>query len=237
MKARRSPFAMVPLWVYDHPDVTPTVLQVYLGLAALTYDRAARSNVTEIGERASLGKSSTYAALATLADLGAVVREGRDTWYLPMDEPADDSATVENPSATTESDSTTVDAPLSREVSRGEEVARSDARAQFEDHFWPAYPPRDDRKLYKAKALEQWCRLTLDERRQALKAAKVMAAKGVRPPDAFRWLRDKVFVDWLVPAAGGGVMPAANTKVGRGFAAIDRVLGDEPGPDLLELTS
>ena len=73
MKSRRTPFAMVPLWVYDHPDVSPTVMQVYLGLSALTIaDRFTRP-IDELVVRTGYKKSAVYAALRVLERIGAVV--------------------------------------------------------------------------------------------------------------------------------------------------------------------
>lgn len=220
MKARRTPFAMVPLWVYDHPEVTSTVLRVYLGLAALAYDRAAKRTVVEIAERAGLGKTATYDALAILDRVGAVEKEGRDAWFLPLDEPVSDSATAENDSATADESSATAESAVidtsSTEVPREEENARAlDARAQFDDHFWPAYPARNGRKIGKAEAFGQWEKLPIEDRRAALKGARIMAADvnagRTLPPDAHRWLRKRTWEDWQEPT---GAVPSP-TRGGR----------------------
>lgn len=120
---------------------------------------------------------------------------------LPRKSAESDSAEPRDSQSATSRDSHSADErnpPLLETVDTGE-TSRAAARAQFEDYFWPAYPARDGRKIGKAKALEQWRRLTIEDRRGALRAARIMAAADARPPDAFRWLRDRTWEDWLVP--------------------------------------
>lgn len=51
-------------------------------------------------------------------------------------------------------------------------------------------------KIGKRKALEQWNRLSQEDKRLALAAAKLMR-KGLYIPDAWRWLRDGKFDDFV----------------------------------------
>lgn len=215
MRATRTPFAMVPLWVYDHDAVTPTVLTVYLALAALTFDRSARCSVADLVARSGIQKSAVYKSIGVLESIGAAERGGRDSWFLPVD-PV--SAGAESSSATTESASAPADDTSSRELPR-EESARAlplvprnaandaDAVARFDDHFWPTYPQRNGRRIGKAEALVQWCRLSIDEQRAALRGARHMAAEVAAgrtlPPDAHRWLRKRTWEDWQDPPAVG----------------------------------
>lgn len=66
---------------------------------------------------------------------------------------------------------------------------QAEADRQFEDHFWPAYPPTNGRKPEKGKALAQWRKLTVEQRRRALIGARNLAASDVTPKYAHRFLR------------------------------------------------
>lgn len=79
MKARR-PFAMIPLWVYDDPNTTPTVLAVYTALAAF-YDTGPPL-VSDLIDRSRLSRSTIYAALATLERMGAIRRRGAHVYQV-----------------------------------------------------------------------------------------------------------------------------------------------------------
>ncbi len=67
------------------------------------------------------------------------------------------------------------------------------------DHFWNLYPSRNGRKREKAKAISQWKRLSASDRQRAIQAAPTYAAEEKFIKDAFRWLRDRSFEDWLTP--------------------------------------
>ncbi len=67
------------------------------------------------------------------------------------------------------------------------------------DHFWNLYPSRNGRKREKAKASAQWKRLSASDRQRAIQAAPTYAAEEKFIKDAFRWLRDRSFEDWLTP--------------------------------------
>lgn len=73
------------------------------------------------------------------------------------------------------------------------------------DKFWTAYPPRKGHKLNKAKALAIWRKLTYDEKRDAWRGAKNLAVAAevddFYPVDAFRWLRDRSWPEWMEVAA------------------------------------
>lgn len=220
MKVTRSPFAMVPLWVYDHPEVTPTVLHVYISLAAAAHERKASRSIPAIMERTDLGKSAVYAALAVLSRAKAAIERKDGSLFLPLDEPDlsdsttvdPDSATVENPSAHVESDSTTVESSFSIEGSRGSSREsplppreERGGASPFEDHFWPTYPDRDGKKLHKAKARSAFEKLSIEDQRLAYKGAMHFAAaiaSGGRfgVPDAHRWLTNREWLDWQEPA-------------------------------------
>jgi len=110
---------MVPLWVYRHPQMTPTTMQVYLALASRSYDRKVPRGAPWVMRETGLGRSSVYSALATLKEVGAMV-EDADGMFLPTDDPhrqestsvdsePEESTSVDSKSTSVDSKSTTVD--------------------------------------------------------------------------------------------------------------------------------
>ena len=93
----------------------------------------------------------------------------------------------------------TPDGVTAQEEMRPEESPSCGVAAEFEQ-FWLRYPARDGKKLDKAKALEQWKKLRPPDRRLAEIGVENYADSGQRPKDAFRWLRDRSFMDWQTPA-------------------------------------
>lgn len=77
--------------------------------------------------------------------------------------------------------------------------SKKDTLDAFEQ-FWDIYPARNGRKRDKAKARTQWGRLSQAERDNALQAVRHYADEEQFVKDAFRWLRDRSFDDWLSPA-------------------------------------
>jgi hypothetical protein len=72
--------------------------------------------------------------------------------------------------------------------------------------FWLTYPPRDGKRIGKAKAAERWAKLSDDDRQAASigaghLAAAIAAGGKFGPPDAERWLRDRKWADWQEPAS------------------------------------
>lgn len=90
---------------------------------------------------------------------------------------------------------------LATDETLAKERARGESEIRFDEHFWPAYPDRDGKKLDKAKALAEWVRLAIDDQRAAAKGVRYYAASGQRAKDAYRWLRDRCWEDWQTPAA------------------------------------
>lgn len=83
-----------------------------------------------------------------------------------------------------------------------------DAAESFE-HFWREYPRRNGKREGKAKALAQWRRLSIDDRRAAWRGARHYATlcntpNAQRAADAWRWLRDRRWPDWQEPAIPNG---------------------------------
>lgn len=100
------------------------------------------------------------------------------------------------------------------------EEPRERARANFDDFFWPAYPPRSGKKLERAKALDEFVRLSLEDQRAAFRGAKNLAA-GVAAGGAFgvrnahRFLRLREWEDWQEPA----VVSSRGSTAGNGHAS------------------
>lgn len=88
VKAHRTPFAVIPIWVYERPEVTGSVLRVYVALAVLAY-RQRPLSVAALCAETDRQRSVVYAALATLESCGALIQEGNGRWFLPTDEPGD----------------------------------------------------------------------------------------------------------------------------------------------------
>ena len=81
---------------------------------------------------------------------------------------------------------------------------RQEATSDSFEHFWKLYPARNGRKREKPKALQHWKKLSSNDRSKALKAAPIYAAEEELHKDAFRWLRDKCFDDYLEPRQHNG---------------------------------
>src|SRR5690606_16587350 len=84
------------------------------------------------------------------------------------------------------------------------EDRHAEADKQFDDHFWPAYPARDGKKLGEEDARARWRNLTIEQRRRALKGARNYALSDEKPRDAKRFLTKSragawPFDDWQTP--------------------------------------
>jgi len=86
------------------------------------------------------------------------------------------------------------------------QLADSSALLAAFEAFWKAYPARNGKKLFKAKAREKWRGVRRGEWDAAAVGAKNYAdayargLPGVGAMDAFRWLRDRHWRDWQTPA-------------------------------------
>jgi hypothetical protein len=82
---------------------------------------------------------------------------------------------------------------------------RTDEAAEQFEQWWSVYPARAGKKVGKAKSLNLWRRLTIDERRRAFVGARNLAASDQLPKDPERFLRRDTagafpFDDWQEPA-------------------------------------
>lgn len=171
--ADQNPFAMVPLWVYQAPGVTPTILSMYVALAMYGWD-AGKSTAALI-EATGIRKSAVYAGIQVLIGVGALVKQDNGRLFVPkvkgerpdstvtekgrsrrvpkapVSTTTEDSATVENPpadSASMETGSVSVENP-SATVERASLIDKnrlSISDSPFE-RFWSAYPLHLDRKI------------------------------------------------------------------------------------------
>lgn len=90
--------------------------------------------------------------------------------------------------------------------------ARAEAEKRFDDYVWTTWPERSGKRLHRAKAVDQFVTLSLDDQRAAYRGVRhfraAVDAGGVfGVPDLFRWLRDRQWVDWQEPAV---VTPTTN---------------------------
>lgn len=97
----------------------------------------------------------------------------------------------------------------------------SSKRDEDFERFWGLYPARDGRKREKAKARTQWAKLSQKERQKALRAAPRYAKDEKFIKDAFRWLRDKSFDDWLEPASETSVIGTKEEIEAEGYTWLD----------------
>lgn len=93
------------------------------------------------------------------------------------------------------------------------------------ERFWSVYPPRDGKRLGKAKAEGYWSKMTEAEHDEAIigaghLAAAIAAGGKFGPPDAERWLRDRRWTEWQEPAVpnGNGNGHAHRDKVAEALA-------------------
>lgn len=91
---------------------------------------------------------------------------------------------------------------------------KAEAKQQFEDHFWPTYPATNGIKRDKQGALKQWLKLSLEDRRNAVRGAKNKAAHfeatGEQPPYAVRFLRNRDFDDYQKQHTSAGAGPSVH---------------------------
>lgn len=72
------------------------------------------------------------------------------------------------------------------------------------DLFWAAYPMRNGRKVGKKKALQQWKKIETKKHEEVIAATKNYSSEcNGYPKDAERYLRDKVWRDYLTPKRVG----------------------------------
>ena len=90
--------------------------------------------------------------------------------------------------------------------------------AAFE-RFWESYPKRNGKRVGKSKAHSAWKRLNNSDRQAATVGVghyRAACDGGITiAKDAFRWLRDKAFEDWLTPAT-----PLRRVSAGRSFQNV-----------------
>ena len=114
------------------------------------------------------------------------------------------------------------DTPPLRLVAEQDASTVETATTRFEMHFWPIWPRRHGRRVGKKAALARWLKLSVNQQRQAVKGAQAYAAHCTSsksyPKDAERWLRDRLWEEWMVddpaPPEPSGVGSAAHLPNG-----------------------
>lgn len=168
-------------------------------------------DVDDLMDFAYMTRKQVTEGISSLLDAGVIdVDPDLGAWFLPSwndrqfesDNSAErmakhrrSDADVTPPETETETDT---DSPLSPPV---DNVFPILATPVVEPHpfppFWELYPARNGKKLEKAKAEQQWGKLSTAEREAAMVGVANYAASGVMPKDAFRWLRDHLWLEWL----------------------------------------
>lgn len=91
------------------------------------------------------------------------------------------------------------DVPAIAEKSKDDSPELSKPALDRFEQFWKNYPARNGRKEGKQLALKQFAKLTVEHQENAIEAAENYRLE--QDPqfvkDAFRFLRDKIFLDWL----------------------------------------
>jgi hypothetical protein len=240
---------MVPLWVYRSPEVTPTILSLYVALSMYGWD-AGRS-MSALIEATGIGKSTVYAGVQVLIKVGAVVKQPNGRLFVPKargelpdssvlekrrskgvrtaprSPSPSDSGTLENrapDSGTLERDSTTMENP-SGTLERASliDLKRSRNSEGDFDRFWNVYPLHLDRKI----AETAWAKATKrpEADPELLISAALTYANDPNRDDAYTkrastWLNGECWAnDPLPPKASNGNGARAEPK---GFDAIRR---------------
>lgn len=98
------------------------------------------------------------------------------------------------------------------------------ATERFEEHFWPTYPKRNGKRLGKARSLELWLRMTVEDQRAAVMNARNYAAACATgltmAKDPERWLQRRCWDEWKTPATpdrpvdspAAGAFPEASAR-------------------------
>jgi hypothetical protein len=166
-------------------------------------DREGPAKWEDIADRTGLTRPTIYRDVKAMRDAGIIVQLGPDHYLLPLD---DQSMTVDGLSTPVDLLSTPVDRTSLTELQSIPEP-HLDPLLGF-DHFWPAYPKRDGKRLERGKCEALWRKLTLDQRRAAYIGAQHYAQAvndGLTiAKDPARWLRDKSWTDWQEPATPSG---------------------------------
>ena len=188
--------------------------QVILITGAMRYQACANENmakaaVRRLAELPETPLTSDFKQLAERFDerLAERLPEGfGEPQALALAPPQAPSPGESPPNGGHEADETDADDPAD------DDASPDDAQQTFEQHFWPIYPDTNGRKPEKGKALTQWRKLTVEQRRRAVIGARNLAASDTVPKYAHRFLRKDTagefpFDDWQT-----GSTPTSNGK-------------------------
>lgn len=242
-------FAIIPEWLLLHPEISDKAVRLY-GVLWRHADKDYRAHPSR--QRLALllrcSKATVDRAVRELVDAGALSVQQRKstrigyqsndyTLHVQPFEQLTLGPSVRLGVVTGEAtpSPTSDDTPRPTDDDQNESSSlerKKDASARFDTSFWRAYPARHGRKIGKAKALERWVKLSEEDQALAVRGAKALAAAVARgetfPPDAHRWLRDRLFEDWSQQPVGVSGM-AATEGVARCPHRYPIVV-DEDGP-------
>ena len=228
-----APWARVPMWLLSHPDLNLSDVAVYAAIESKVDKRPGAPDscwpsAETIAGLAGVSARTVRRSVERLEAAGALTvrRGGRkadgtqhsnryvvqyrqgDTMSLCPPQQGDTMSGELEPRVKSTRTKNQVQGVTSADAD-----ARAEIHAQFNDHFWPLYPPTNGIKREKQAALDQWRKLTIDDRRAAVRGARHkaahFAATGEEPPYAVRFLRRRDFDDYQQPV----VMDRATGKV------------------------
>ena len=198
-------------YVFTHSPYSGDTRSVHLAIADTVndmYENRLWMTVAALAEKCRCSTRTVQRALQRMTAEGYLELlqdgggRGRPTEYrFLMPEKGDTVTPIvgERVTSSPERVTNTTSTPITNPRNPTREKLRNDPLLGF-DHFWLAYPKRNNRKIGKTLCKKRWTAMTLDDRRAAYRGARnyatdVSAGKTIaRDPD--RWLRDRLWEDW-----------------------------------------
>lgn len=216
-------------WVYEHSPYTLAARLVHLALADVTnddYDNRLWLSQGKIAEKARVSRATVNKVIAQMVadgflELDEEARGQRPAVYrflMPSAISCQKSDRSEGVSCQIQdgllSNPGICTSSLTQRNSthtRDDEATKGKGKDYRFSDVWEVWPRRRGLRTGKAKALEQWKKLSYADKTVAFKAVQAFAATSPEfPPDLFRWLRDRGWLDWAdgenaasAPRAGG----------------------------------
>lgn len=194
-------------WVFDHSPYTLGARLVHLALADIANEDHGWQvwvSKSKIAEKAKVSRGTVTSTLAKMVSDGyleVVGMQAKGVTTYRFLRPKDDLSDSDRCAIDGVGPAQSVDpAPLLLN-----QIEPKTARAQARDltgfdAFWDAYPSRHGKKERRSQAVDQWVKLSIEDRRAAWRAALNYACacqeEQTIAADAFRWLRDRRWGDW-----------------------------------------
>lgn len=248
MRIRTAKFAMIPMWVIQHPEVrgNGTRIAVYAGIQAVAWEspdtewRSTREMAVAVAEVTGIGEEACRKHLSALVTLGAIIKTNEV--ILPADPPrlGMPVGTTEptNGAGGTQSDdrTTTAEKGSNRKHGVGTHASSPDGDGRCFDEFWNLYPrrtgvggPRGARKAFeKAVKTTPWAtiRPALEQRVAWWKRSSTPMDKIPHPAT---WLNQTRWLDEVEPLAASvaaSVVQARADVEARQFDEVQRAVAD-----------